>query len=43
MFFDVSVEESTYTGDDKGKDEHYVTVDPDIVGVVVVIGPVYFL
>ena len=43
MFFDISVEEPAYTGDDEGRDEYYIAVDPDIVGVVVVIGPVYFL
>ena len=41
--FDIGVEEPVDAGDDEGWYEYDVAVDPNIVGVVVVIGPVDLL
>ena len=41
--FEIGVEEPVDAGDDEGRYEYDVAVDPNIVGVVVVIGPVDLL
>ena len=43
MFFDISVEESVDTGYDEWQNEDSVAIDPDVVGEIVLISPVYLL